>query len=278
MQTLEGEKTNCPVCESPYSSTLFDVIQEDWKVTIARCLDCNHKYANPQPTENELSRLYSMGLTRWTNEESYLKNRERYFSFYSLLVQKQIKKGHSIYSILDVGCGTGLLAELLGNTFKLRSGGIDISPKDCSLAANRVNEVVCGNISSKKENIIFSQKYDLVIATDVFEHLTHLNIVMENIRNLTTTGGLLLIDTGDIGRMGAILGGRRNPFLSDKGHINYFSRRTMELMLTRNGYKILELHDENEIPSTKNVPLWTRLKRSTTSSPNMIVVAQKVKE
>lgn len=276
MQTFEGEKTNCPVCESPRSSTIFNVIQEDWKITTAKCLDCSHKYANPQPSASDLFRLYSQGLSRWTDEESYLKNRRRYFDYYSLLVRKLILDYHPINSILDIGCGTGLLAKLLSDRFDLKSGGIDISPADCSIAAQRLDEVICGNISSKDFITTSTCKYDLVIAMDVFEHLTDLNSAMGRIGRLTTAGGFLIIDTGDVGCIGARLGGNRNPFLQDKGHINYFSRKTMELLLQRNGYQVIEFHDECEVPGSKEVSLWIKIKRAITSSPNMIVIAQKV--
>lgn len=94
--------------------------------------------------------------------------------------------------ILDIGCGEGsTLLYLNDESNKLY--GMDISEEAIELSKNNLMDATyfLGDIT-KKETLP-DQKFDLIICSEVLEHITDDAVAIENISSLLKKGGYLII-------------------------------------------------------------------------------------
>ncbi|WP_375579617.1 class I SAM-dependent methyltransferase [Marivirga tractuosa] len=81
--------------------------------------------------------------------------------------------------ILEVGCGTGQLAEYLSDEGYKYYCGFDFSAKAIEIAKNRINlDFFVGNALDKKS---FEKDYNFIICTEVLEHIKDDYKVLNNI-------------------------------------------------------------------------------------------------
>lgn len=94
--------------------------------------------------------------------------------------------------ILDVGCGNGNISMHLGSKGH-EVLGIDISEKTIN-KANKNNNFK--NVSFKNiavENIDYQSKFDVIICSEVLEHLQEPSKVVKALKNLLSTNGIIII-------------------------------------------------------------------------------------
>lgn len=91
--------------------------------------------------------------------------------------------------VLDVGCGTGLAAELL-RPLARRLDGVDISPRmlEKARARNAYDRLVGGDFASGPDE---SEPYDLIFAADVFSYIGDLAAVLRVCGGRLSAEGLL---------------------------------------------------------------------------------------
>lgn len=268
----------CPLCKSKEFKYKF---KASLKLTFVECKKCSLIFSNPQPTKRALFNFYKPGVNRWIDQKGFYTIRIDYIKFYLKLIKRYSKSLQlKPSSVLDIGCGNGLLLEYFKNNLKLKTAGVELSPQDCAIAKKKADKIINASIENSNISSKFKEKFDIVIATDVFEHLPNPPKAMRNISKIAKKNSLLIIDTGDIGGFGASIGGALNPFTQDEGHITFFSRKTIQLLLNKYGFEIIKFHDNREVFPKEKLEIsriFFRLKRMFTSTPNMIVVAQKIK-
>jgi 2-polyprenyl-6-hydroxyphenyl methylase / 3-demethylubiquinone-9 3-methyltransferase len=114
---------------------------------------------------------------------------------------------------LDIGCGGGILSEPLKRLGAIVTG-IDASDKaievakEHSLKSRLDITYKCTNtselIESKKENFI--SKFDIVIASEVIEHVNNRSKFLSDISKLSRPGGLIIFTTINKSFLGVALG------------------------------------------------------------------------
>jgi 2-polyprenyl-6-hydroxyphenyl methylase / 3-demethylubiquinone-9 3-methyltransferase len=122
----------------------------------------------------------------------------------------QLLKG---LNCLDVGCGGGILSEPLKRLGAIVTG-IDAShkaievAKEHSLKSRLEITYKCTNtsdlIESKKENFI--SKFDIIIASEVIEHVNNRRKFLSDISKLSRPGGLIIFTTINKSILGVALG------------------------------------------------------------------------
>ncbi len=97
--------------------------------------------------------------------------------------------------ILDIGCGDGVLSNLLSNEKKFKVYGIDLSKKAIDLAKERANKEIEFSTGSAYELAFEDNYFDVIVASDVIEHLADVPKFMSEIKRVLKKDAILVLDT-----------------------------------------------------------------------------------
>lgn len=148
--------------------------------------------------------------------------------------------------IADLGCGN-----VIWNYSKVPVIGVDVNEKflNLDLKNNTINEkVVCelDNIKLPNESV------DIVIVTEVLEHLPDLEKHLAEIRRILKPGGIVIssvpYDTNlslwkPLFFVQCLIQGYiyKNDYYKNKcGHINHFSKKSIKELFTKNNFNVIE--------------------------------------
>ena len=112
---------------------------------------------------------------------------------------------------LDVGCGGGILSERLAR-LGAKVTGIDASENAIKIANEHatksrleINYKCMSTGDLLKSNKKFFNNYDIVIASEVIEHVNNRNLFLSDISNLCRSGGIIIFTTINKSFMGIFL-------------------------------------------------------------------------
>ncbi len=112
---------------------------------------------------------------------------------------------------LDVGCGGGILSERLAR-LGAHVTGIDASENAIKIANEhatksrlKINYKSMSTGDLLKSNKKFFNNYDIVIASEVIEHVNNRNLFLSDISNLCRSGGIIIFTTINKSFMGIFL-------------------------------------------------------------------------
>lgn len=94
-------------------------------------------------------------------------------------------------------------------------------------------------IDAYYENYDFEEKFDVIVARFLFEHVVNLQVFIEKIKNDLAEEGILLIQVPDTFAM--LRDGTLN-FLAHE-HTNYFTRKSIAALFMKNGFQILQTNN-----------------------------------
>ncbi len=145
--------------------------------------------------------------------------------------------------ILDIGCASGYIGAFLkkqGNYVV----GIDITTKDISSAKKVLNEAYVFDIESGDLSIL-GKNYDLIIMTEVIEHLFEPDLAIKRFFPLLKPHGRILISTPNIlqiyNRIKMLFGifEYKEETVINKSHIHFFTRPTFLKLISDLNLKII---------------------------------------
>ncbi len=106
-------------------------------------------------------------------------------------------KNYEYKKLLDIGCGTGYLIELLKKQKEAEYYGLDLSPEMIKVAKSKFDESVTLTIGSADDLPYFSQEFDVVCCVQSFHHYPYPKKAMQEAYRVLKPGGLyILSDTG----------------------------------------------------------------------------------
>jgi 2-polyprenyl-6-hydroxyphenyl methylase/3-demethylubiquinone-9 3-methyltransferase len=156
---------------------------------------------NEQYDYQELaSSWWDTSIDSWTYGLHRINN-GRYQYFLKKLKQHYGQKlTENTLQVLDVGCGGGILTELVAKENRnFNVLGIDISKRSIETAAKHAKENNVTNVSYKYGSVydipVDSSSMDIIIMSDVLEHFLDLNKVMSEVKRVLRPGGILVYDT-----------------------------------------------------------------------------------
>jgi len=187
-------------------------------------------YANTTASSADYERYYC-NFNYYGGHPGTLKSEEklRYQAIENLLRQYSSQERE----ILDVGFGGGgLLCYLKGRGF-LRVSGMDPSRESVNMLKGKGISGFCGSLQQKLETVQ-QGKYDVVISTNVLEHLFLPRLGMQNLRALLKAGGYAILTLplfDDLSQYKLPL-----VNLINHEHINYFSPGSFRLLAELSGF------------------------------------------
>jgi len=149
--------------------------------------------------------------------------------------------------LLDIGCYSGRFVTLVKNRFA-EFYGVDQDPEALKTASLRGIAVSCLDIESVE--LPYDRGFfDVVVATDIIEHLRDPVRFAVECRRVLAPGGKLILTTPNVRYiyhiLRLVLGGRfprtsSDPSPWDCGHIRHFTFRDIRELLTDAGFVRLE--------------------------------------
>ena len=144
-------------------------------------------------------------------------------------------------TILDAGCGNGFIAGKmaeLGHTVV----GIDISEDGISIARKTYPAIQFEELSVYDDLRAVAKDVDIVISSEVIEHLYYPQRYLENLYSVIRPSGWIILTTpyhGYIKNLALSLTNKwDNHFTVNRegGHIKFFSERTLSAILLKYGF------------------------------------------
>ena len=204
------------------------------------------------------------------------------YSSHNLILRKISQLGGK--SILDLGCGTGLLASVL-----IQPGrsilGIELDESDATAAKARGIEVIAGNVE-EAISLTSGKKFDVVIAADILEHLANPRNLLENFTDLLSDpNGYAVISIPNVANLTVrvqLLFGKFNYTsrgILDNTHLRFYTKASLTKLLIESGLEIIdyefssmpiEMVMEGRIPSMLSIFLQHILRLATRIFPTLL--------
>ena len=227
---IDLHEVTCPLCDSRdhdlYARAPAHDGPEHFRVT--RCRNCGMIFTNPQP-KNYVESIAERGVLPRHMVPALLERQRRTARFVLGLLQSLAPNGR----LLDFGCGEGVLVD------EARRQGWDAVGLDLNrglVEAATAHWGLPGSlISGSLDDFVRSlpDSFDVVVTSQVFEHLQRPLPAGRQLVSLLRPGGLLYIDVPNVRQLGERLAPGRT--LDPTAHWNHFSLSTLSVLMTRLG-------------------------------------------
>lgn len=211
---------NCHICN--HTAELF--IHEKTNITYYHCKPCEYIFKSPKCYQDFEAQKERYNLHENNEEdEGYIAYFQRFLDFVLPLVRES-------KTSLDFGCGrTSLLAILLEKE---------------GIACDYFDPIYHPN------TLMDNKKYDLIVSTEVFEHLHQPREVFESLVKRLNSGGYLAIQT-------EFHSNNQESFKTwwypqDPTHIVFFRARTFQVLCDIYGCRVLKDNGKNMLVLKKS--------------------------
>jgi len=222
----------CPLCAAPAPPAAL--VKAGYP--IARCA-CGMMFVARPVEEQVLESLYAEhyfaggldagipGYSGYADDEPILR---RNFARRLRALERLVAPG----ALLDVGCALGFFVRVACER-GWDAGGVDRSAYAAGEAAAHGVRVVHGDFLTAP---LAPAALAAVTMLDVLEHVADPRAYVRRARGLLRPGGVLLVETGDVGSLFARLSGRHYHFFSPPNHLTFFTRATLGRLLREEGF------------------------------------------
>lgn len=147
-------------------------------------------------------------------------------------------------SVLEIGCATGFVGRYLIKHKKCKVVGIELGIDEAREARKVLHNVYAGDIEDPKVLNLVTEKFDVVYASALLEHLKDPWKALKDWRRFLKKNGLLIITTSNIVHWSQRINFVKGNFeykdygLLDNTHLRFFTTKTFPKLVLDSGYKI----------------------------------------
>ena len=228
-----------------YAINIMETLAELYTVNAELALKIAENWQKLEPDNIFSNRIFS-GIAGNINETSDVEYAKVLFDNFAETYEETIEKidskiissfskikGKITGKVLDLGCGTGLLADALNNedcTFT----GVDVSSKMVDIARDKgvYKELVCDDVLSYLSKNPTKRKFDLVLALDVFCYIGKLDEILKKIKGSECW---FSVELADVDR-------KEDFYLTATGRYKH-QKRYIEKIAKDIGFKEIVAHD-----------------------------------
>jgi SAM-dependent methyltransferase len=232
------QKIDCPACTSQNICQQF--VKNGFHYV--QCNECETLFANPRPAYQDLMKIYvDSPSTRFWVEDFFLPmadaRRDKIFKPRAKFIAERFPKIQS-GRMADIGAGFGLFIDELKILWPT-SDLVAIEPsKDMAKICREKGLTV---LETTLEEVDSKERFDFMTAFELFEHLHDPKPFIERVYNLLNPGGYLFLTTlNGLGFDIQILWEQAKSVFPPH-HLNFFNPHSMELLLVRKGFEIVEI-------------------------------------
>lgn len=232
----EAEASPCDLCGSASSVPLPGSSRLDGP--LVTCSDCGLRYVGRRrvgpawaaSSAEETVRIVEETIRRFPNlprsEEARLNTLNARWRLD--LIRRHRHSG----LLLEVGCGRGDFLKVARDAFEVR--GIEPDPELATVSASEA-PVFTGRVEESPWS-----NFDVAASFHVIEHVDSPTVFLESLARRLRSGGLLVIETPDIGGWPyRLLGSHWRQFIP--GHYYFFDQPTLARLLDKCGFDIVSL-------------------------------------
>jgi len=171
--------------------------------------------------------------------------------------------------VLDLGAGNGKLCSEMYNQKSFQVVGVEYDKQGVEIAQSSYPHIPFYNFGVQDDPLMLlakEAKFDLVVSTEVIEHLFSPHLLPIYARDVINDRGYLILTTPYHGYLKNFLLSVFNKWdshidpLWHGGHIKFWSRYTLSKLLEQNGFKVIKFKGLGRVPY-----LWK----------SMLIIAQK---
>lgn len=269
------KKEICPVCNS--SNTILKFTVTNRQILLMKvygkstetfydlflCKSCKAQFIFPFPTQKNLKSIYNnlyssnnnqsksnlSGFFR-TKRATMLKGKFSFIDklFFSWLVHtspqylielsKKFKSKK--FSILDIGCGQGLLLTNVINNFNVdKHLGLDFSKNAIKICRKL-------GLNAKNSNLSNIQnKFDVITANHVLEHIPEPQKFIREVHSKLNSKGIIVFSLPNSNGIGSKIFGKYWQGLSIPKHLVNYNKNSLKELLTNSDFEIISYSTRN---------------------------------
>jgi len=240
---IPSESVDCPLCDSKQSSKMYSLVIAD----AVLCDMCGFKYVSNRMSDLQSKEYYEKGY----EEEVFKKDFEGIVhDIYGDPIERKKKikdrcreieltrKHCSTGKVLDIGCGTGLYYEGLGDEYEFY--GIELSESAADYTKGRFPAKIFSKPVEKCE--FDSDYFDVINMTYIIEHLGDPTSVMLQVKKWLKPGGLLLISSPNWNSPMSLLFKEFFRLNDPLQHINLWDSKSLKKYVMGLGFKVNKIY------------------------------------
>ncbi|MGD8813265.1 MAG: methyltransferase domain-containing protein [Anaerolineales bacterium] len=222
-------EASCPLCASTENEKRF----VENKYTVLHCKRCELLFIDPYPSEMDVRE--SVASSHGADGDSSASLWDRYaaeVAFYDEHFGSLLAQCSGLNSLLEVGCGTGRLLELMSEA-GLDCEGVELDPRRADAARARSG---CTVHVMPVENLRTEKQFDVITLINVLSHIPSLTDLFDALARLLSDRGRLIIMAGEM-RADVERGDALHWALPI--HMHFLGFSTIEYICSKFGYRIL---------------------------------------
>lgn len=261
MRPYLDDRIECQCCLNNDKSKFKEKFKKD-DLILLECENCSFIFIPWHYRKNITYNDYKNEdvLKQIRNGDNWFKIQRHLLRF--KLIRKYIKSG----KLFDLGVGWGhflLAAKQLGYDVY----GIEISKYPYTYAKNDLGLPVSHIDFFKMEKKVF----DLITMWDVLEHIDDANLVIEKCSDMVNKNGYVVIQVPQIDSFIAKWK-KENWNMMGLDHVNYFSKKTITLLLNRYGFEVIKIKSSIELKLLLMYTILPWVKRLKNKNKDRIII------
>jgi methionine biosynthesis protein MetW len=149
--------------------------------------------------------------------------------------------------VLELGCASGYMGKLLIDAKSCRVTGVEYDAAAAAEARQKGLSVIEGSLEDAALRASLTERYDVVMAADVLEHLRDPATVLEAIKGWLEPGGLAIVSVPNVANWSI----RRQLFfrgdfeyqetgILDRTHLRFFTWNTVQALFAEQGWQVAD--------------------------------------
>lgn len=237
----------CPACDS--RNTCSHLNKSGY--TYQKCSDCGSLFCNPRPSKDMLDEFYSSAISSKFWSDCFFpavaeKRREILFrpkarKIYDFLISLNFNPNQ----ICDVGSGYGIFLEELMVFYPNASlFGIEPSEEMALISRSKGIDTLVAMAENSEE---WKAKFDLVISSEVIEHVYSPFDFLNSVKKLAKPGGYVLLTGLGYEGFDILTLQERSNSIFPPHHINFMSVKGFETLFARLNFSEIEVFTPGEL-------------------------------